>query len=276
MRPVIAAVVVLSVIAVSLLGSFILPTYHPYSYDISGKRAINSTGINSINIGDTAGTVTVNSWNGSQILVSYVSTSYIASPQAPSVSASDGAVSINAPSPSLGFFSFGTPTVNINVAIPSSMTDQIDVRLVAGDILVHLNSAESVYLTTTTGNINVNVSYLPQATFDATTGNIQFWSRTTEDVYASVVTGDISANLEGPLLGNYVFKATTGNINVLIPANSSVSFSISSSAGGIGVTGIPYNTITNNNQQINGVAGSGMASLSESTTTGNAFLKANS
>lgn len=271
MKPTVAAAVIFIVIALSLFAAFALPSIHLYSYSASGKREISASGINSIDINDPAGSVDITAWNGSQLIVSYVSTSNIFRPVIPEINVNNGALNINV---GPEYISFGY-SVYISVKVPSSMVPQIYAELDAGNIMVQMPYSGSVYLATTTGNINVNISDLPQATVKATTGNIVLVTEKANNVYASTTTGDISANLNGPLFGNYVFLATTGNINVLIPANSSLSFSISSASGSIGVSGIPYNMIENQNQLIRGMAGTGLATLSESTTTGNAFLKAN-
>ncbi len=238
---------------------------------MSGERVISASGINVININDPAGSVEITAWNGSQILVSYVSTSNIFSPVVPTVNASDGAININA-RPEYLLFGY---SIYVSVKVPSSMAPYIHTNLGAGNIIVQMPYSKSVYLVTSAGNIDANISDMSQATLETTTGNIALWSVKTDNIYASTVTGDVSANLNGPLIGSYVFRATTGNINVLIPANSSVSFYIATTTGSIGVSGIPYNMISNQNQLIKGVAGSGMASLSETTTSGNVFLRAN-
>jgi DUF4097 and DUF4098 domain-containing protein YvlB len=271
MRPAIAALLIFAVMAVALFASFALSSIRVYSYSISGKRTVNASGINTININDPAGAVNVEAYNGSEITVSYVSESNVFSPVTPSINASSGALNINVRPQ---YISFGY-SVYINVLVPYTVKPHIFVKLSVGNIMVQMPYSQSVYLVTSTGNIYVNVSELPQATLEAVTGNVELMSAKTYNVYASTVTGDISANIKGPLIGNYVFKDVTGNINVYIPANSSVSFVLSSVNGGYVVSGIPYNAISQQSGIISGSAGTGMASLSETTTTGTVSLRAN-
>ena len=274
MRPLTAAVVVLSVVALSLFATFALRSYNfhgIYGRSASGERVISPSGINVIDVDDPAGVVYVDTWNGSQVLVSYVSTSNFLGPAVPYINASGGAIDVDVTPiyPSFGY------SVSLNITIPSWMAPQIYATMGAGDITVRIPSSGGVHLTTATGDVEVNVSYLPQATLGTTVGNIDLWTVRADDVQAHATTGDIYADLNGPLSGSYVFQTTTGNINIMIPVNSSVSFSLSSSAGSVTVSGIPYNMISNQYQAISGVAGNGAATLIASTTTGNVFLRAN-
>ena len=61
---------------------------------------------------------------------------------------------------------------------------------------------------------------------------------------------------------------------MIIPADSSVSFTVSTTAGVSLVEGIPYNSIFNLlSETISGTKGNGTSTLIESVTTGNAYLK---
>jgi DUF4097 and DUF4098 domain-containing protein YvlB len=275
MKPVFATVIVLLVIVVSMLVAFSIPSLYfssLYSNQAVNER-INDSNIYALNINDPSGYIYIGTWNGSQIQVSYVSTYFLINPQAPSIKASNGTLDIY--DRSIFTYFFGYYALNIKVLLPDKMAPDISVSSVDGSISINVPATGITSVTTTNGNIETNISHATQIKLITTNGNINLYTLEAKNVYASTVNGRIYANLNGPLYGNYIFKDVNGNINVLVPPNVSVAFTLSSINGGYGVSGIPLKSSATTLNGVQGVAGNGSAYLRESTTNGNAFLKAN-
>ena len=60
---------------------------------------------------------------------------------------------------------------------------------------------------------------------------------------------------------------------MLVQTNVSIAFTISSTNGGYGVSGIQLKSSGTTSNQIQGIAENGTANLHESTANGNAFLE---
>lgn len=267
MRAPAAAAITLGVIALALAGSFAVPFTDIFETSAAGSRSFSPAGISSISVNDPAGQVIISGANVSRITVNYVSTSSLLSPPVPSIGVDNGSLEVSVPS-----YMVLTPTVTVNITVPGSAQYQVNVRVGAGDVRVNLASAEVLDLSTSTGDIAVNVHRAGFVYISSGVGNIQLMPIYAYDVAASTSTGDVSATLLGPLTGNYAFAAITGDVNVFIPSNSSVNFRVSSMNGGFGVNGIPYWTSSQVGQAVQGIAGSGTATITVSTVTGNAFL----
>jgi len=273
MKPITATAIVLSVIVVSMLATFSIPLLYSsslYSSQANNER-ISASNIYALNINDPNGYIYIGAWNGSQIQVTYTINYFLINPGVPSIKASNGTLNINARS--IFTYFFGYYVVNIEVLLPYTMAPYISVNSVDGSTSINMPAAEIVSVITTNGNIEANISHVTQINLATTNGNINLYTLEAKNVHASTVNGEISANLNGPLYGNYVFTDVNGNVNVLVPPNVSVEFTISSTNGGYGVSGIQLKSSVRTSNQIQGIAGNGTANLIESTTNGNAFLE---
>ena len=271
MRALAAAIIIFSVIGISLFGALTIKSLTFFGYwNISGSKALSPSGINAINIDDPGGLVYIKAYNGSQIIIRYTSTSDLLTPLTPKINTNNGTLLIT-----IGqvYLNMGY-SVDLNLSVPEALSPDVTVKLGAGNVIVQLPSSEILTVEDGAGNVQLNITRSVQIKVEDAAGNVELWTSNVKYIYTAVITGDITALINGRLSGDYQFYSTTGNINVMIPADSSVSFTVSSTAGSTVIEGIPYNSISNSlSGRISGTAGNGTATLIESVTTGSAYLK---
>ncbi len=230
MKVEIAAGIIVVLIIASLFATFALPRLlNFYGYGLratSGAESISAYGINCISVNDTAGYVFISARNVSQINVSYYSTSFLINPVAPYIGKSGEALNVNVPNTYTSLPHY----VDINITVPLWLDPQIRVDTAAANVKLYLNSSKDVYIYTAAGGVDVNVSYSSELILKTASGNINVHAFETSYIYAQTAAGNINADLTGNLLGKYIFQSSAGNLNVLIPSNSAVSFSVSSEA----------------------------------------------
>ncbi|MGC9210809.1 MAG: DUF4097 family beta strand repeat-containing protein [Nitrososphaeria archaeon] len=271
MKALTAAIIVFAVIAISLFCSLTIQKLTFGFQSVSGVKMLNSSNINAISISDPRGLVYIKAYSGPQIIVKYVSYSDFLSPLALKIENNNGVLLITT---GQNYFNAGY-SVNLNITVPESIMPDVTVKLGGGNVIVQLPYAGAITIEDGAGNVQINATQAVQMKVEVASGNVELWTSSTKYIYAAVTTGDINAVISGPLTGSYQFYATTGNLNVMIPPDSSVTFTVSTTAGAVVVEGIHYNSVSNSMSGIvSGTAGNGTATLTESTTTGNAYLKA--